>query len=49
MIPLLEGKRAIAGKPTAYVCEQRVCELPTSDPAVFAKQIAKVKRLEVQP
>jgi uncharacterized protein YyaL (SSP411 family) len=49
IVPLLEDKRAIAGKPTAYVCEQRVCELPTSDPAIFAKQIAKVKRLEVQP
>ncbi len=46
VIPLLEGKRAIGGKPTAYVCEQRVCELPTSDPAIFAKQIAKVKPLE---
>ncbi len=49
VIPLLEGKRAIAGKPTAYVCEQRVCELPTSDPAVFTKQIAKVKLLEGRP
>ena len=48
LIPLLEGKRAIKGKTTAYVCEQRVCELPTSDPAVFAAQIRKVKPL-VQP
>ena len=31
------------GKTTAYVCEQQVCELPTSDPAVFAAQIAKVE------
>ena len=45
LIPLLEQKRPLGGKATAYVCEQRVCELPTSDPEVFAKQIAKVKTL----
>ncbi len=33
VIPLLEGKRAIGGRATAYVCEERVCKLPTSDPA----------------
>ena len=43
LLPLVEGKRAINGKPTAYVCEKRVCELPTSDPEVFARQIAKVE------
>ena len=31
-VKLLEGKRAIGGRPTAYVCEERVCRLPTSDP-----------------
>ena len=31
-IPLFAGKRAIAGRPTAYICEERVCKLPTSDP-----------------
>ena len=41
-VPLLKDKRAIRGKITAYVCEQRICELPTSDPAVFAAQIARV-------
>ena len=45
LIPLIEGKRAIKGKTTAYVCEQRVCELPTSDPEVFAAQIRKVEPL----
>ena len=45
LIPLVEGKRAIKGKPTAYVCEKRVCELPTSDPEVFARQIGKVEPL----
>ena len=28
-----------------FPCERRVCELPTSDPEVFAEQIRKVKRL----
>ncbi len=40
-IPWLEGKRPIRGKPTAFVCERGRCELPTSSPAVFAKQIQK--------
>ena len=41
LIPLVENKVAIGGKTTAYVCEQRVCKLPTSDPAVFIKQISE--------
>ena len=40
-VPWLEAKRAIGGKPTAYVCERGRCELPTSNPVVFAKQLAK--------
>ena len=49
IIPLLDQKRAINGKPTAYVCEQRICELPTSDPAVFAKQLRKTQPLPARP
>ena len=45
LVPLVEGKVAQRGKATAYVCEHRVCELPTSDPAVFAKQLRKVRPL----
>ena len=45
LLPLVEGKRAIKGVATAYVCEKRVCELPTSDPEVFARQIGKVEPL----
>jgi uncharacterized protein YyaL (SSP411 family) len=41
-IPLLEGKRAMRGKTTAYVCEHGICDLPTSDPQVFAQQIGGV-------
>jgi len=40
-VPMLTGKIARGGKPTAYVCEKQVCALPTSDPAVFAKQLGE--------
>ena len=46
LVPLVREKVARDGRPTAYVCERRVCELPTSDPEVFAKQIGKVAPLE---
>jgi hypothetical protein len=46
MIPLLEGKRAISGRPTAFVCERRICELPTSDPDVLARQVSGVEAYE---
>ena len=45
IVPLLKHKRALQGKATAYVCEQKVCELPTVDPEVFAEQIMKVEFL----
>ena len=48
-IPLLDGKLAIKGKATAFVCERGRCELPTSDPKTFAKQIRKVKPLSSPP
>jgi hypothetical protein len=46
VIPLVAEKQALHGTATAYVCEQKVCALPTSDPAVLAAQLAKVHRLE---
>ena len=39
VVPLMEGKYAIGGVATAYVCEHRICDLPTTDPEVFAEQI----------
>jgi hypothetical protein len=48
LIPLLDQKRAIKGQPTAYVCENRVCELPTGDPARFAEQLRKVELMGSQ-
>jgi len=40
IIQIAEGKRAIKGKTTAYVCEQGACKLPTSDTGVFRQQIS---------
>lgn len=31
-IPLLDGKPTRRGEPTAYVCENQVCRVPTTDP-----------------
>ena len=44
-VPLLEGRRAQRSKTTAYVCRKNVCDLPTSDPATFAKQLARTDPL----
>jgi uncharacterized protein YyaL (SSP411 family) len=38
-IPLLENRSMIDGQPTAYVCENYVCNLPVTDPADLAKQL----------
>jgi uncharacterized protein YyaL (SSP411 family) len=45
LVPLLENKIAQKGKSTAYVCESGVCELPTTSPDVFARQLRKVRKL----
>jgi hypothetical protein len=39
--PLVEGKRALRGKATAYVCEKGVCRLPASDPDAFERQVRR--------
>ncbi len=48
-VPFLDGKVARNGKATAYVCERQVCKYPTQDPAVFARQIKEVPRLDGAP
>ena len=40
LVPLVSNKSARDGLPTAYVCQRRVCALPTADPEVFARQLA---------
>lgn len=51
VVALLDKKKAMNGQTTAYVCEKGFCELPTSDPEVFARQIDKTKPLfeEIEP
>lgn len=48
-MPLVKSKFAQNGKATAYVCERGICELPTSDPKVFAQLIRKVEKLAGDP
>lgn len=46
LVPLLAGKTARGGVPTAYVCKRRVCALPTSQAEIFARQLREVERLD---
>ncbi len=39
LAPALEGKKAVGGKPTAYVCEFGVCQAPTEDPGLMKDQM----------
>ena len=39
LIPLVKGKVAREGLATAYVCEQGICLLPTTDVGVFSRQL----------
>ena len=38
-LPLLAGRRAVDGRPTAYLCRRYVCETPTTDPADLARRL----------
>jgi uncharacterized protein YyaL (SSP411 family) len=38
-IPLLEGRQAVDGRATAYVCENYACQLPVTEPAALARQL----------
>jgi uncharacterized protein YyaL (SSP411 family) len=39
IIPLLEGRTALNGQPTAYVCEHYTCKQPVTDLAALAAQL----------
>jgi uncharacterized protein YyaL (SSP411 family) len=39
LIPLLEGKKLIEGKPTAYVCSNGTCKKPTTDVEELKSQL----------
>ncbi len=38
-LPLTEGKAALSGQPTAYLCERYACQAPTTDPAELGRQL----------
>ncbi len=44
-VPWAKAKKARKGQPTAYVCRNSVCKLPTSDPLEFAKQLGEINPL----
>ena len=39
--PMTDGKKTLKGKPTAYVCIDYACKLPTSDLKEFEKQLSE--------
>jgi uncharacterized protein YyaL (SSP411 family) len=39
LLPALEGKQALQGKATGYVCEHGSCQIPSQDPARFKQQL----------
>jgi len=41
-LSIVDGKSAIGGKTTAYVCENRVCQFPTNDPKKLKEQLEVV-------
>jgi len=45
LVPAARGKLARDGRATAYVCRDRVCDAPTSDPAVLREQVSRVTPL----
>ncbi len=40
---LVEGKVALGGRATGYVCKRGVCDLPTTDAVVFGRQLERVR------
>jgi len=42
-VPLLHGRSAKDGHPTAFVCERFVCAAPTDDPAVLGTKLASIQ------
>jgi uncharacterized protein YyaL (SSP411 family) len=43
LAPIVAGKIAVSGEPTAYVCERGACRLPTTDPATMEEQLAALR------
>ena len=43
-LPFVASLTKVGGKPTAYVCEDYVCQLPTSDPQTLASLLDKTEQ-----
>ncbi len=43
LVPLMTGRTAISGRPTAYVCRSFACRLPVSDPDALAAQLRELQ------
>jgi len=41
LAPIVEGKGPAGGKASAYVCRDGACRLPVTDPAEFARELAR--------
>src|SRR5262249_57485764 len=39
-VPLLEGRRAVDGRTTVFVCRNYACQLPATDPATLGRQLS---------
>ena len=48
-IPLLRYKTALNDMTTAYVCQNKVCKQPTSDPEVFKAQLQRKAKKQASP
>ncbi|MBI3581620.1 MAG: thioredoxin domain-containing protein [Nitrospinae bacterium] len=48
LAPFTENQRSTAGKATAYVCQNRVCNLPTTDPGIML-ELLRGKRPATKP
>jgi len=46
--PLLDGRSQPPGAAFAYVCRDFACQVPTSDPAVLAADVAAIARVTVE-
>ncbi len=42
MVPLLVGREALDGRPTAFVCQNFACRLPVTTPADLADELARI-------